>query len=82
MVQQMGGRAGRRGFDEVGNVVFCGFNTKDVSRLLLGRPGDLLGYPALTPTTVLRLHDILVSQWPSLASHFLAHTFRGAAVGT
>lgn len=53
--QQMSGRAGRRGFDIEGNVVFMGLNERKMCRLLLGKLPNMHGNFPLNVTMVLRL---------------------------
>ena len=53
---QMSGRAGRRGFDTVGNVVLCGnFTLSRIQSLVLAQPEPLRGLPSLTPSFLLQL---------------------------
>jgi superfamily II RNA helicase len=53
--QQMSGRAGRRGFDTEGNVVFMGLNERKMRRLLTGKLPSMVGNFPLNVTMVLRL---------------------------
>jgi hypothetical protein len=53
--QQMSGRAGRRGFDTAGNVVFMGLNERKMRRLLIGKLPKMVGNFPLNVTMVLRL---------------------------
>lgn len=53
--QQMSGRAGRRGFDNAGSVVFMGLNERKMRRLLLGKLPRMVGNFPLNVTMVLRL---------------------------
>jgi len=53
--RQMSGRAGRRGFDNVGHVVFFGVPHKKAFRLMKSPLTSLQGHFPLTPTTVLRM---------------------------
>ncbi|GIZ45282.1 hypothetical protein CKM354_000845500 [Cercospora kikuchii] len=57
--RQCAGRAGRRGFDLLGNVVFQGVSRQKVCRLLSSRLPDLNGHFPLTTTLVLRLFTLL-----------------------
>lgn len=52
---QMSGRAGRRGYDTVGNVIFFGINKRKQHTLLTSHLPSLLGSFPLNITTVLRL---------------------------
>jgi hypothetical protein len=52
---QMSGRAGRRGFDTAGNVVFMGLNERKMRMLLLGKLPCMVGNFPLNVTMVLRL---------------------------
>lgn len=52
--RQMAGRAGRRGFDLVGNVIFVDSTIKNIRRLLTSELTQLGGDYALTPSHVLR----------------------------
>lgn len=65
--RQGAGRAGRRGFDVLGNVVFLGMPTAKVYRLLSSRLPDLNGHFPITTSLVLRmaslLHDTKNSQF-------------------
>ncbi|GAQ77980.1 hypothetical protein KFL_000060450 [Klebsormidium nitens] len=53
--RQMSGRAGRRGFDSVGRVVFFGVPTDKLKSLLTSAVPDLRGHFPLSVTLVLRL---------------------------
>ena len=57
--RQCAGRAGRRGFDLLGNVVFQGVSRAKVCRLLSSRLPDLNGHFPITTTLVLRLFTLL-----------------------
>ena len=51
----MSGRAGRRGFDPVGNVVFFGVPYRKVQRLITANIPNLVGNFPINVTFVLRL---------------------------
>ena len=55
MFKQMSGRAGRRGFDLIGHVVFTDASFHDISRIIAADVTSLYGDFSLTVTTVLRL---------------------------
>ncbi|KAJ0420584.1 hypothetical protein BJY00DRAFT_313002 [Aspergillus carlsbadensis] len=57
--RQAAGRAGRRGFDFLGNVVFQGIPHAKVCRLLSSKLPDLNGHFPLTTSLVLRLMTLL-----------------------
>ncbi|EMC93796.1 hypothetical protein BAUCODRAFT_124551 [Baudoinia panamericana UAMH 10762] len=57
--RQCAGRAGRRGFDLLGNVVFQGVSRAKVCRLISSRLPSLNGHFPLTTTLVLRLFTLL-----------------------
>ncbi|KAL6716555.1 hypothetical protein ACLMJK_006122 [Lecanora helva] len=57
--RQAAGRAGRRGFDLLGNVVFQGISHSKVCRLLSSRLPDLNGHFPVTTSLVLRLCTLL-----------------------
>ncbi|KAK5136723.1 hypothetical protein LTR08_002376 [Meristemomyces frigidus] len=57
--RQCSGRAGRRGFDLLGNVVFQGVSRQKVCRLISSRLPDLNGHFPITTTLVLRLFTLL-----------------------
>lgn len=57
--RQGAGRAGRRGFDVLGNVVFLGIAIEKVFRLLSSRLPDLNGHFPITTSLVLRLSTLL-----------------------
>ena len=57
--RQAAGRAGRRGFDLLGNVVFQGIPQEKATRLLSSRLPDLNGHFPITTTLVLRLFILL-----------------------
>ncbi|KAJ7492020.1 hypothetical protein FB451DRAFT_514183 [Mycena latifolia] len=59
MYRQCGGRAGRRGFDLLGNVVFYGLPMDRVQRLVLSKLPALGGNFPLTSTLSLRLMNLL-----------------------
>ena len=58
--RQCAGRAGRRGFDLLGNVVFQGISREKVCRLISSRLPDLNGHFPITTTLVLRLFTLLI----------------------
>ena len=57
--RQAAGRAGRRGFDLLGNVVFQNVSHGKICRLLSSRLPDLNGHFPVTTTLVLRLFTLL-----------------------
>jgi hypothetical protein len=57
--RQAAGRAGRRGFDLLGNVVFQGISRQKVCKLISSRLPDLNGHFPITTTLVLRLFSLL-----------------------
>jgi len=57
--RQAAGRAGRRGFDMLGNVVFHGVSLNKVHKLISSRLPDLNGHFPITTTLVLRLFTLL-----------------------
>jgi superfamily II RNA helicase len=57
--RQCAGRAGRRGFDLLGNVVFQNMEHEKVLRLMSSRLPDLNGHFPVTTTLVLRLFTLL-----------------------
>ena len=57
--RQAAGRAGRRGFDLLGNVVFQNISHGKTCRLLSSRLPDLNGHFPITTTLVLRLFSLL-----------------------
>ncbi|KAI9690668.1 MAG: hypothetical protein M1820_009928 [Bogoriella megaspora] len=57
--RQAAGRAGRRGFDLLGNVIFHGVSTDKVYRLISSRLPELNGHFPITTTLVLRLFTLL-----------------------
>lgn len=59
--RQAAGRAGRRGFDMLGNVVFHGVSLSKVHKLISSRLPDLNGHFPITTTLVLRLFTLLNS---------------------
>ncbi|PNS19178.1 hypothetical protein CAC42_1914 [Sphaceloma murrayae] len=57
--RQAAGRAGRRGFDLLGNVVFQNISREKVFRLVSSRLPDLNGHFPITTSLVLRLFTLL-----------------------
>ncbi|KAJ8293829.1 putative helicase [Rhodotorula toruloides] len=57
--RQCAGRAGRRGFDLVGNVLFVGVRLDRIQRLLLSKLPKLGGTFPLTTTLLLRLNNLV-----------------------
>lgn len=57
--RQAAGRAGRRGFDLLGNVVFQNIRQDKVARLVSSRLPDLNGHFPITTSLVLRLFTLL-----------------------
>jgi superfamily II DNA helicase RecQ len=58
LFRQMQGRAGRRGYDDVGHVVFFGFEPRTASRLLTSRLENLAGHYSISNTLVLRFLNL------------------------
>ncbi|KAH8433897.1 putative DEAD/DEAH box helicase [Aspergillus melleus] len=63
--RQAAGRAGRRGFDFLGNVVFQGISYPKVCRLLSSKLPDLNGHFPVTTSLVLRLFILLTESGQS-----------------
>ncbi|KAH0606177.1 uncharacterized protein H6S33_003838 [Morchella sextelata] len=59
--RQASGRAGRRGFDNIGNVVFHGFSEDRINRLISSKLPPLLGHFPIGASLVLRLFILLHS---------------------
>lgn len=57
--RQASGRAGRRGFDNLGNVVFHGLSADKVDRLISSKLPSLLGHYPISTSLVLRLFILL-----------------------
>ncbi|KAI9757509.1 MAG: hypothetical protein M4579_003422 [Chaenotheca gracillima] len=57
--RQAAGRAGRRGFDYLGNVVFQGISTSKACRLLSSRLPDMNGHFPVTTSLILRMFALL-----------------------
>ncbi|KAJ5042660.1 hypothetical protein J3E72DRAFT_253800 [Bipolaris maydis] len=57
--RQCAGRAGRRGFDLLGNILFLGIPVERVFRLISSRLPDLNGHFPITTSLVLRLATLL-----------------------
>ncbi|KAF2669184.1 P-loop containing nucleoside triphosphate hydrolase protein [Microthyrium microscopicum] len=57
--RQAAGRAGRRGFDLLGNVVFHGLSSNRIFRILSSRLPDLSGHFPITTSLVLRMTSLL-----------------------
>lgn len=57
--RQAAGRAGRRGFDNLGNVVFLGIPLSKARRLMSSRLPSLMGHFPITTSLVLRLFSLL-----------------------
>lgn len=57
--RQCAGRAGRRGYDLLGKVVFYGISFDRVQRIILSRLPSLAGHFPLTSTLVLRLLNLM-----------------------
>ncbi len=55
LYQQMSGRAGRRGFDDVGHVIFFGVPPRKAFRLIKAKLSHLSGYYTVTANLVLRM---------------------------
>ncbi|KAJ1525708.1 hypothetical protein ONE63_008919 [Megalurothrips usitatus] len=52
---QMSGRAGRRGFDKEGNVIFYGLNQRKLETLMTGNLPEMIGNFPLNASLILRL---------------------------
>lgn len=72
--RQAAGRAGRRGFDLLGNVVFQNIDMKRASNLLSSKLPDLTGHFPITTDLVLRLFTLLNE---SKKSEFAKKTING-----
>src|SRR5436305_2056433 len=57
--RQAAGRAGRRGFDLIGNVIFHGISEDKVKRLMSSRLPSLVGHFPINTSLVLRLFSLL-----------------------
>ncbi|RIA84529.1 hypothetical protein C1645_715601, partial [Glomus cerebriforme] len=57
--RQMSGRAGRRGFDPIGHVIFFGIPLTKIKRLLTSKLPSLSGQSSLTTTLILRSFNFL-----------------------
>ncbi|CAG8479082.1 3193_t:CDS:2 [Funneliformis caledonium] len=57
--RQMSGRAGRRGFDLRGHVIFFGINITKISRLLMSGLPNLSGHFPLSTTLMLRSFNLI-----------------------
>lgn len=57
--RQSAGRAGRRGFDDLGNVIFLGIPLGKVRRLISSRLPSLIGHFPITTSLILRLFTLL-----------------------
>eukprot|EP00742_Colponemidia_sp_Colp-10_P008899 GILJ01009669.1.p1 GENE.GILJ01009669.1~~GILJ01009669.1.p1 ORF type:complete len:1596 (+),score=195.01 GILJ01009669.1:607-4788(+) len=64
---QMQGRAGRRGYEAVGNVIFFGFSPQQISRFMTAELPTIRGHMPLDTSTVLRLMT-LVKECPDAAA--------------
>eukprot|EP00494_Astrolonche_serrata_P006572 UN06596 len=53
--RQMMGRAGRRGYDNIGHVVFCGIRPRKVSYLMTSQLTSLTGHSPTTPSLCLKI---------------------------
>ena len=73
--RQMAGRAGRRGFDLVGHVIFVDSTQKNIRRLLTSELTQLGGDFALTPSHILRAQIMMdqLSQSKQLTSKIESH---------
>eukprot|EP01094_Clydonella_sp_ATCC50884_P008156 TRINITY_DN1745_c0_g2_i2.p1 TRINITY_DN1745_c0_g2~~TRINITY_DN1745_c0_g2_i2.p1 ORF type:complete len:1860 (+),score=903.65 TRINITY_DN1745_c0_g2_i2:199-5778(+) len=54
LYRQMSGRAGRRGYDDVGHVVFCSLPKHRVHSIVSSKLTTLTGYQPISPTLALR----------------------------
>ena len=78
MLVILAGRAGRRGFDSEGNVIFLGVKENKISRLINSRLPLLIGNDPLSLSLVLRLFSLTsdqadtdaLSRYGSLIIHF------------
>lgn len=57
--RQAAGRAGRRGFDNIGNVIFHGFPVDRVQRLIASKLPSLQGHFPISTSLILRLFILL-----------------------
>lgn len=57
--RQASGRAGRRGFDSLGNVVFLGISANKARSLISSKLPSLMGHFPITTSLVLRLFNLL-----------------------
>jgi superfamily II DNA or RNA helicase len=75
MFRQMAGRAGRRGFDNVGHVVFVKLSRRKISELMLGELSELRAQNPVTMSFALRAMTLYdnVSQQVVLSCLSLCH---------
>ena len=57
--QQAAGRAGRRGFDQDGHVIFFGIKSNKISRLLNANLPKILGNSPMNVSQILRLYTLV-----------------------
>eukprot|EP00804_Cyclotella_cryptica_P011929 CCRYP_004426-RA/>CCRYP_004426-RA protein AED:0.01 eAED:0.01 QI:96/1/1/1/1/1/2/343/1248 len=70
IAQQMQGRAGRRGMDVQGNVIYLGMEWPYIENLMLGQITKVTGKEPRYPTMALQ-HAIAASNDPSDTKHFI-----------
>lgn len=81
MVQQMAGRAGRRGLDRQGNIVFAGLSWSRIQFLMRGLLPDVTGRPSLYPTIALQ-QLLAPTMDASIMQRIVSHPLRDYITGT
>jgi superfamily II RNA helicase len=83
--RQMSGRAGRRGFDKRGNVVFAGLPRHKIERLLNSKLPPLIGTTPIDSNMLLRtlvLHDVDAVRDKDRGSEWIEESKEEAVEGT
>lgn len=78
--KQCAGRAGRRGYDTHGNVIFLNVPEVKVKQLISSKPANIQGSFLLSPTFILRLYNLAIESSNSVIDSTMAIINNGLSI--